>query len=180
MVKHQIRQKHLQKRSNLQDKKYLDKKIEASVLDFAKDYDVIAIFNSFGDEIHTKGMIEKLIGMGKIVACPKIVNKEMFFIKVESINDFKIGYFNIEEPIGDEIIEDFDLIIVPLLAFNHEMYRIGYGGGFYDKFLKESKAFKLGIAYEWKAVTEQFQDPHDIKLDAICTEARIIYEETSH
>ncbi len=178
MVKKGLRDKHLKLRSNLKDKHVLDKKIEENILEFSKPYKIVSVFNSFGDEIHTHGIIEGLLAEGKIVACPRIINKVMQFVQVESLDDFKEGYFGIQEPKGSTIIDDkdFDLVIVPLLAFNTKLYRVGYGGGYYDNFLRDIHAFKLGIAYEWKRVDHNFQQEYDVKLDAIMTEEGLKYD----
>ncbi len=66
--------------------------------------------------------------------------------------------------------EDIDLILVPCLAFNPERYRLGYGGGYYDRYLKDCHALKIGIAYSLQECREDFREEHDIPLDLIITE----------
>ena len=66
--------------------------------------------------------------------------------------------------------EDIDVILIPCLAFNKDKYRLGYGGGYYDCYLKESQALKIGIAFEIQKSDENFQEDHDIRLDLIITE----------
>lgn len=182
MVKGNIRKLHLEKRAILADKTNYDKAVEEGVITFAKDFNVVAIFNSFGDEINTKGMIQRLLDMDKIVACPIIKNRVMRFVQVENLDDFKEGYFGIHEPTGKNVIEkdDFDLVIVPLLAFNDKLFRIGYGGGYYDKFLKNIEAFKLGVAHSWMHTDVSFEDVYDISLDNIMTEKGLFNEEKYH
>lgn len=78
-----------------------------------------------------------------------------------------------QEPVPDNL--QFDLIIVPLLGFNNELYRIGHGGGFYDKFLvNQKKALKIGLSYEFGHV-EFKHESHDIFLNLVVTEKKVYY-----
>ncbi len=176
MDKETIRKTMLQKRSTLQDKKKFDQKILNHVLDFAKDFKTIAIYHSFEDEINTHPIIEELLKLEKVVACPKILNRKMNFYPVKSLDDFKKGYFNIMEPISDTIIEpeDFDLILVPLLSYNTKLYRVGYGGGFYDRFLKKTKGLKMGLSYSFQFIDVDFEENYDVSLDGLITEENVV------
>ena len=170
MDKKEIRQFFLKKRVEMQNKKELDQILLANILDIAKDYQVISIFHSTENEINTHQIIEGLLKMGKTVAAPRIKNKVMRFYEVKSLNDFNLGFFDIYEPQSEIEVKDFDLIITPLLAFNDELYRVGYGGGYYDRFLKDNPAYKLGIAYSFQYLNQSFQKEYDIALDNVLTE----------
>ncbi len=86
----------------------------------------------------------------------------------------KIGAFGIEEPEGQAYSGDIDVAVVPLLAVNSKGYRTGYGGGYYDRYLKNSSAYKVGLGYFFQI--EEFEnDDWDVKLDCLITETGIIY-----
>lgn len=176
MDKKEIRNMSLNKRASLKNKNALDALIAKQAMHLAEGYETIAIFHSFKDEIHTLGIIEILLRENKRVACPKITEGIMRFIQVKSIDDFEKGYFGIFEPKGELEIkpEEFDLIFVPLLAYNDAFYRVGYGGGFYDRYLPYTNAFKVGLAYRCLKTELNFQNDFDVKLDAILTEKGFI------
>lgn len=162
----------LERRKKLDNKATLDQSIQKQVLEISKEYEVISIFHAMHDEIDTLPIIEALLKANKTVACPIVIDGIMRFAKINSLRDFKKGYFGIMEPTTGVYIEPavFDFILVPLLAFNKSLYRVGYGGGYYDGFLKDTQAFKLGLAYTFQEVECEFQKDYDIALDAVLTE----------
>ena len=91
----------------------------------------------YNQEVRTVAMLEQAIRDGKRVAVPKCYGDEMKFIFMEDLSLVEKGYANIPEPIEDEPIADdvTALVLMPGLAFDPHGHRIGYGGGFYDKFL---------------------------------------------
>ena len=114
----------------------------------------------------------------KIYSCPKIIGKEIDFFKIQK--NFNKGIFGIPEPTPSIPVDIFklDIILIPLVAFNKKLERIGYGKGFYDKFLARfNNAIKRphfwGIAYDFQIVEEIFGDKLDIKLDKVITETNI-------
>lgn len=175
MDKKTIRQTMLEKRSLLEKKENLDELIYQHALSFAHDYQTIALFHSFEEEIDTHRLIETLLNQGKRVACPKIKDKVMQFYEVRSLGDFELGFYDIYEPKGDTIIsqDEFDLCFVPLLAYNDDFYRVGYGGGYYDRYLKDVNAKKIGLAYSFQALDLPFQQEYDVQLDGIINELGI-------
>lgn len=162
----------IEKRMTMENKKLYDAMILKHVIKESEHHQTIAIYHSFKDEINTHPMIEKLISLNKTVCCPKITKGVMSFIKVRSLDDFEKGYFDIMEPKSDEVIDknDIDCIFVPLLWINDAFYRIGYGGGYYDRYLKDSPSKKIGLAYSFQKTDIQFQEVHDVKLDALMTQ----------
>ena len=81
--------------------------------------------------------------------------------------------FGILEPNQKSKIKNPEIIIVPTLGFNPAKFRIGYGGGYYDRTFVSSKALKVGVAFAAQLVTENFQEAHDIPLDLIITEESV-------
>ena len=90
-------------------------------------------------EVRTVPILDRALADGKRVAVPKVYGDEMRFIYMTDLNAVAVGYANIPEPVADEpIADDPDaLVLMPGLAFDPEGHRIGYGGGFYDKFLEK-------------------------------------------
>lgn len=106
---------------------------------------------------------------------PKCDGDSMTFSKANSINDFKIGMYNIMEPCQNEPFYDFDLIYIPCLLANKNRYRLGYGKGYYDKFfLKNNIKAKKIIVTSDKFVDNSFvEDEFDVQSDEILTEKDI-------
>ncbi len=88
------------------------------------------------------------------------------------INDFGIAE---PDPGQSKVIDpkDLEVIIVPLLAFDEKKQRLGYGGGYYDRYLKNTDAIKIGVAYEIQKTEEHFKEEHDVPMDMIITEKSI-------
>lgn len=112
---------------------------------------------------------------GKKVVYPLCINDcEIKALAPSSESDFKKGAYGIWEPIeekSEEIkFEDIDLVIVPGIAFDNNLARLGRGGGYYDRFLhKCTKAFKMGFAFYEQIVESVPCEPTDVKLDKLVT-----------
>ncbi len=122
----------------------------------------------YNQEVRTWPILERAIADGKRVAVPKVYGDEMKFIYLEDLTQVEKGYSGIPEPIADgPVAEDKTaLVLMPGLAFDPQGHRIGYGGGFYDKFLsREPEHPTLALCYEFQMVekleTEQFDIPVD-------------------
>lgn len=129
----------------------------------------ILLYVSFNDEVDTLKLINYFLTRNK-VAVPKVINDKMDFYYINSINDLKPGYFGILEPITNKKVVSFDnsICIVPGICFDINNYRIGYGKGFYDKFLCNKKCiYKIGLAFKECIVEDTFHDEFDIQLDEV-------------
>ena len=95
-------------------------------------------------------------------------------VKITTNTGFKKSSFGILEPEGEASdIDDF-VAIMPCLAVDKYGNRIGYGGGYYDKFLKNKSAFKIALCYDFQFVDKIVSDKHDIKVDCIVTDKQIL------
>lgn len=104
---------------------------------------------------------------------PVCADNEMYFVKYTSEQNLKIGKYNIIEPIGEKINPNLlDLIIIPALNATKSLYRLGYGGGYYDKFFnKYNLKAKRMIAISKYFITEvDFKEKHDFKSDILVSE----------
>ncbi|TNE70414.1 5-formyltetrahydrofolate cyclo-ligase [bacterium] len=127
-------------------------------------------------EIITKPLIEVLVKSGRAVFAPKVTETaELSVHPMFSMNDLVSGSFGIEEPNTSASVErDFDAIIVPMLAADLKGGRVGYGKGFYDRFLAQSSGIKIGLVYDDCLFDEIDVHGNDIPMDVIITESRII------
>ena len=133
-------------------------------------------------EVQTEGIIQAALAQGTMVCVPLIdkKNKEMIACAVsDPEHDLRPGTMGIPEPDRNScpIIQpsDIDCAIVPGLAFTEQGHRIGYGGGFYDRFLSEWTGFSCALAFEEQIVAHLPFDPdHDVAVSHIITEQREI------
>ena len=124
----------------------------------------------YNQEVRTVPMLEQAIRDGKRVAIPKCYGDEMRFIFMEDLSKVEKGYAGIPEPIEDAPIADDEtaLVLMPGLAFDPEGHRIGYGGGFYDKFLaKEPNHPTLALCYDFQMVEHLETEEFDIPVDTV-------------
>ena len=124
----------------------------------------------YNQEVRTVPMLEQALRDGKRVAVPKCYGDEMKFIFMEDLSLVEKGYAGIPEPIADGPVADDKtaLVLMPGLAFDPEGHRIGYGGGFYDKFLEaEPNHPTLALCYEFQMLPHLDTEAHDIPVDYV-------------
>ena len=124
----------------------------------------------YNQEVRTVPMLERALADGKRVAVPKCYGDEMKFIFMDDLTKVEKGYANIPEPIADGPVADDEtaLVLMPGLAFDPQGHRIGYGGGFYDKFLAaEPNHPTLALCYEFQLLPHLETEAHDIPVDYV-------------
>ena len=130
------------------------------------------------NEVETKKVIEQCWKDKKTVAVPKVFGKIMKYYPITSYDDLEDGYFGIREPkheLLQEIICEDGLMILPGIAFDEARHRVGYGGGFYDKYLEEHPDMKkIAFAFEFQMFDEVPYEVFDRQPEKIITEKRII------
>ncbi len=145
--------------------------------DMYKKASVIYPYVAYNQEVITNEIILDALKSGKRVAVPKTYTDYMEFLYITDLNQLEPGAFNIPEPITTEIANEPEvLIIMPGIAFDPEFNRIGYGGGFYDKYLAnhpDTNFTKVAVTYDFQIVDHLETEPHDEKIDAIITPTRI-------
>ena len=130
----------------------------------------IYFYLPYNQEVRTVPMIEAAFADGKAVAVPKCYGDEMRFITLESLEGIAPGYCNIPEPVFDEPVacDTTALVLMPGLAFDPQGHRIGYGGGFYDKFLEaEPNHPTVALCYDFQMFPHLEVDSHDIPVDLV-------------
>ena len=124
----------------------------------------------YNQEVRTVPMLEQAIRDGKKVAVPKVYGDIMKFIYLEDLTQVEKGYAGIPEPIADEPVayDETALVLMPGLAFDPQGHRIGYGGGFYDKFLAaEPNHPTLALCYEFQMLPQLDTEEHDIPVNTV-------------
>ena len=124
----------------------------------------------YNQEVRTVPMLEQALKDGKKVAVPKVYGDEMKFLYLDDLTQVEKGYAGIPEPIADEPVADDEtaLVLMPGLAFDPAGHRIGYGGGFYDKFLAaEPNHPTLALCYEFQMLPELHTEEHGLPVDTV-------------
>ena len=124
----------------------------------------------YNQEVRTVPILEQALADGKKVAVPKIYGDEMRFIYLPDLSQVEKGYSGIPEPVADgpEGDDPTALVLMPGIAFDKEGHRIGYGGGFYDKFLaKEPGHPTVALCYDFQVVKELPTEEFDIPVDLV-------------
>ncbi len=165
-----------------------DRKIKEALLELSefKASHKILLYASFRSEVDTFDLLKYCIAHGKVAVLPRVdkQNNELKLYEIKDTGELISGYFGISEPDVSESrrmnVEDMDLILVPGVAFDGHCNRLGYGKGFYDKLLSRVKGQGsrvkglIAMAYEEQIVEALPSEPHDIKMDKIITDKRII------
>lgn len=129
------------------------------------------VYVDFRNEIKTDKIIDFL--KNKIVFLPKIHGENMYAVKKGE--ETELNEYGILEPKSDEAYtEKIDVCIIPLVACSKKGDRIGFGKGYYDRFLRNTSSLKIGLAYSWQVSDDFEKEPFDEKLDIIVTEKEII------
>lgn len=190
MTKAALRENILKKRNALSNEEIVKRSQEifrkVGQLECFHKAEVVMAYMNFGSEVRTEDFIRMCIKTGRRVLIPLIVKKagERYLVPCE-INDpekdVDVGTYGIREPrCGAKPFEDYgsiDLIIVPGLVFGRDMYRIGYGKGYYDRFLTamgQTKCLKIGVCFCLQLVETIPAQAHDVPLDIIVTEEEVI------
>ena len=138
--------------------------------DAYKQANTIYGYLPYNQEVRTVPMLQQALLDGKKVAVPKCYGDEMRFIYLDDLSKVEKGYCGIPEPIADEPIADDQtaLVLMPGLAFDPEGHRMGYGGGFYDKFLeREPNHPTLALCYAFQMLDHLETEAHDIPVDTV-------------
>ncbi len=138
----------------------------------------VCVYMPIGNEIDTSAIIQYCLENGKRVAAPRIEGETMEFYYFKQPSELKQGAFDIWEPTGMEKVTDEEsLVIMPGVAFDLNCNRIGYGNGFYDRYLSgHPRMKKIALAYEFQIVGKIKQEIHDVRPEMIVTESRVIMQ----
>lgn len=170
--KYKIKRKYFQHSA----REVADGAICDTLLSAMSGYDSFFIYYSFGAEADTHAIIDKLLSLGKRVYLPKVEGENMLAVRYfGNENELTKNRFGIAEPTGQAVEEEIQVCIAPLLAVNYQGYRLGYGGGYYDRFFANHKSIlKIGLGYFLQYSEDFFPDIWDEPLDKFICERGII------
>ena len=135
----------------------------------------IGVYYPIGSEVLTQDIIQELLSNGKDVFLPKVIGKKMEFRKISNFSSLEKGSFDIMEPKDDcQTDNSLDVVLVPTVGISPVGVRLGYGHGFYDKFLAEHKVTTISLTLEKQIVKNIPKSEHDIIINWIITEDRIL------
>ncbi|WP_240837108.1 5-formyltetrahydrofolate cyclo-ligase [Acidaminobacter sp. JC074] len=176
-----IRKESLKRRKSLTKDQVIEKShtISQTIIekDIIKSKNTL-IYMDFRNEVMTKELLEYTIEKYGSVLLPRVVGDVLTIHEIFSLEDMILSELGILEP-GPEnqvAIHTIDLILAPGVAFDEMCYRLGYGGGFYDRLLsnKRKEVPVIALAFETQIIDKVPTEPHDYKMDMVVTENRII------
>lgn len=183
--KDQIRKDMLARRSLLTEKEIADYSAAIARRIFEsriyKECSNICIYQAFRNEVSCADILTRVLQDGKNVYVPvtDMEQKEMEFYRITEHTEWKTGAYGIKEPVFNEettALAGKALILMPGLVFDHNRHRIGYGGGYYDRYLKQHpEHITAALCYDFQIVEEELPfEEHDILPDYIVTEREIL------
>ncbi len=172
LTKKELRQKMILLRRQIEGKQEKSKDIMMFLIEHPlyQKASVIALYHSMKDEVSTQKLISYSLQQGKRVLLPKVVRKKMIFVEIGENTIYETSSFSIEEPVSsEEYPHDIDLMIVPGVAFTKDGYRLGYGGGYYDRYLKGKEILTIGVCFEEQIVDFIPIEEQDIRVNIVQT-----------
>lgn len=187
MTKNEVRILMKDRRDNLSEdiRKEFDKKIQDKLfsLDLFKNCNMLFTYVSFGSEVDTIAIIERALQLNKRVFIPKVEGKNLNFYEIDSLKGLNLSKFGILEPEGtipfkvSDTCKESKLMILPGLSFDRTGNRIGYGAGYYDRYMACFPSYewiKIAVAYDFQIMERLPVTEYDIKTDYIVTNEEVI------
>ena len=152
--------------------KIFSKLIKTKIISEAKS---IGCYYSIGSEVQTHEIIKHFLSENKSVSLPKVSQDYMSFRNIKDLSKLEKGEYDISEPKDTAPMEkEHDVILVPCVGLDSDGNRIGYGVGFYDKYLEGKNVIKIALAYSKQIVKTIPASANDVKMDWIITEKDVI------
>jgi len=176
-MKKELRKKGLEIRNQMKQQEVIDlsKKIieQIKISCNLNQYQVIGFYMPLGNEVDLRPLMTEVIALGKTVVIPKVQDKyNMDFYPIKNINDIHVGRFNVLEPNNEKKIPKtkIDIIFIPGIYFSKDHYRLGFGAGYYDRYLKDYHQKKIGVCFSFQYISQIPTDHYDIPMDEIIME----------
>lgn len=174
MNKHNLRQIYLIKRKNISSKKEKSTIIVEKIknLSIYQESSVIAMYYAMNDEVDLSCLIKESLQNGKIVLLPKIVNDDLVFLAIDENTTYEKSKIGVMEPVLKSNMwhSEIDLMLVPGICFDRKNNRLGFGRGFYDRFLSEKFIYKIGVCFNEQITQYIPVEKHDIKMNIIISD----------
>lgn len=153
--------------------KIASKQVQKSLrkLDVFRQAKSIASYYPIGSEVKTQEIMQEILSEGKTLALPKVKGDDLEFRKVTDFGNLEKAGFGIMEPKDwCSVVEEIDLVLVPTVGVTRSGVRLGYGFGYYDRFLKKTSAKTIALTYAKQIVRHIPQAENDVKVNWIVTE----------
>jgi 5-formyltetrahydrofolate cyclo-ligase len=133
----------------------------------------IGAYYPIGSEVLTQNIMQEILSIGKELYLPKMIEDEIEFRKITDFSCLEKGNFDIMEPKDDcPVDNNLDLLLVPTVGISQDGVRLGYGHGFYDKFLSKNKIETISLILEKQVIKKIPRSDHDVIMNWILTEDR--------
>lgn len=187
MIKKELRKKYREIRASVVGASLKNAEITRRFTesDIFRQYGTIFLYYPSGSEASTVEIAEKALGLGKRVAFTRCIdrNGNMEFRFVSSLSDLSVGMFGLMEPDISKTVtaipDDDTLIVVPALAFDKQGYRLGYGGGYYDRYLSRYKCHSAGLSFSECICDSLPVTTYDVKINCIFSDNNIYFFNTA-
>lgn len=181
-IKREFRKELKSKRKNIEKKAQNDEFIRENLIcsDLYLDAKQVLFYASLDDEINIDECINDALLLGKRAALPVCAddNGNMEFYYINTMDDLKSGSFGVREPDINkcEKVTDFSdsICVVPAIAYDKNGYRLGYGKGYYDRFLKNNALISVGVCYNELIEDNLPRDEYDIPVNYVITQSGLI------
>ena len=146
-------------------------RLQEKAWEILKDLNCVGIYISMDHEVSTRKLLKRCFDAHKIVCVPKIIDRQMVFIQITDLSQCQLSAYGILEPVSSKpYLGKIEIQIIPMLAFNQRKYRLGYGKGYYDAYLKNYQGMKCGLCFSWDKEDDLIESENDIACDEIFTE----------
>ena len=144
-------------------------------VDFFRNAKSIGVYYSIGSEVKTHDILQELLKSGREISLPKVVKKDLVFKKILSLSDLEEGNFSVMEPKDYcEKVKKIETMIVPAIALTRDGHRLGYGFGYYDRYLSGKKLKTIALSYSKHIIKSFPHSDHDVRIDCMVTEDQVI------
>jgi 5-formyltetrahydrofolate cyclo-ligase len=174
MDKNELRKQMLQRRNALSEQEVLDLSAKVQLVltrstRFQSAHSIGA-YHSIGSEVRTDSILSEASKLGIRVSLPRVEGDKIAFYQITPDEELVKSRYGILEPPPRQKATDIDLLLIPGVAFDNEGYRIGYGKGYYDRYLQETSSFSVGLAYSFQMTARLPRQQHDKKVSAVATD----------
>ena len=147
---------------------------------FFRNAKSVGCYYSIGSEVRTQDILQEILSSGKELSLPKVVKNDLVFKKITNLSELERGNFSIMEPKEScPAVKKIDVIIVPAIALTRDGYRLGYGFGYYDRYLSGKKSKIIALTYSKQIVRSFPTSERDVIIDCIVTEDEVMMSKIS-